>query len=120
MSTTYSPIGVFIASFLVSATAGVAAFLRSGKTATPISLTTAGLNSGLLGLAISLIWYRQFQDNVHFLVGIDIITGLMGAAGLDFVLTILTKGGININLGAGDKNGEKVMEPKIVTEEKKP
>lgn len=95
-----SPAGVFIASLGASATAGIAAYLRSGKPITKLALVTAGLNSGLLGLAIALLWYKKFQDNIHFLVGICVVTGLTGAAGLDFVLSAIQKGGLSINIGS--------------------
>lgn len=119
MNSQYSPISVFIFSFLVSGTAGIAAFLRSGNVVKVISLVTAGLNSGLLGLAISLLWYQKFADNVHFLLGICVITGLMGAAGLDFIITIITKGLIS-NLAKGESlnlDKDKDKTPKV--EEKK-
>lgn len=103
MDGTVSPIGVFIAAFAASATSGIAAYLRSNKSITILALITAGLNSGLLGLAIALLWFQKFQDNIYFLVGICVITGLTGAAGLDFILTAVQKGGLHINF-AGDKD----------------
>jgi hypothetical protein len=111
MSLSYSPAGVFISAFAASTLAGVAAFLRSDKPINWKSITTAGLNSGLLGLAISLLWYKKFQGDIYFLVGICVLTGLTGAAGLDFVLTAFQRGGFHINFdnsssggGHGDSN----------------
>ena len=103
MSQSASPLGVFAAAFAVSMTAGIAAYLRSTKPITFLAIITAGLNSGLLGLAIALLWYQKFQDNIYFLVGICVVTGLSGAAGLDFILTAIQKGGLHIKFD-DDKN----------------
>lgn len=103
---TVSPMGVFAAAFAASATAGIAAYLRSNKIVTKLALFTAALNSGFLGLAIALIWFDKFKESPHFLVGICVITGLTGAAGLDFILTAIQKGGFQIKIGSGkDKDG---------------
>jgi len=109
-----SPLGVFFAAFAASSTAGIAAFLRSGKSVTKLALITAGLNSGLLGLAIALLWFQKFQDNIYFLVGICVITGLTGAAGLDFILSAIQNGGFSVNIGGGkDKDGNNKMDFEI-------
>lgn len=99
MENIFSPVGVFAAASLSSGTAGIAAYLRSGKPVSWLAIITAGLNSGLLGLAISLLWYRQFADNIYSLLGICVVTGLTGAAGLDLLLTIIAKGGLTVNIG---------------------
>jgi CHASE2 domain-containing sensor protein len=91
-----SALWVFIAAFAASATAGIAAYLRSNKPITILAIITAALNSGLLGLAIALLWFKKFQDNIYFLVGVCVVTGLTGAAGLDFILTAIQKGGLHI------------------------
>jgi hypothetical protein len=67
-----NPIYVFVSAFGVSSFAGLAALLRGGKQVTIIAVLSAVLNSGLLGLAIALVWYNKFQDNVYFLIGIQI------------------------------------------------
>jgi hypothetical protein len=94
---TSSSIFIFFFAFIASGTAGTAAYLRSGKPVTRLALITAGLNSGLLGLSICLIYLNKFRDNVHFLLGICVLSGLTGAAGLDFILTSIQNGGISIN-----------------------
>lgn len=101
-----SPIIVFAAAFVASSLSGIAAYLRSGKEIKPVALITAGLNSGLLGLSISLIYYQKFTKNITFLLGICVIIGLTGAAGLDFILNAIQKGGISINFGS-DKDDDK-------------
>jgi hypothetical protein len=99
MNDHYSAISIFVLAFVVSAAAGIAALLRKSNEVKRISLITAGLNSGLLGLAISLLWYQKFQDNLYSLIGICVLSGLTGAAGLDFVLNMIQKGGFSIKLG---------------------
>jgi hypothetical protein len=117
---TTSPIGVFLFSSAAAGTAGIAAYLRGGKPVTILSIVTAGLNSGLLGLAISLLWYQKFQDNIYSLVGICVVAGLTGAAGLDFLLTAIQKGGFSINIGGGkDDKGNSKMDFGL-TQEGKP
>ncbi len=87
---------VFMTSFGVSALAGFAAMLRTGSKLTIYNGLSAFLNSGLLGLSISLLWYLKFQDNLYFLVGVCVIAGLGGMATFDFILkAILERIGIN-------------------------
>ena len=96
---TISPFGVFAAALAASATAGIAAYLRSNKPVTKLALITAALNSGLLGLAISLLLIDKMKGTPFFLIGVCVITGLSGAAGLDLVLTAIQKGGFQIKFG---------------------
>lgn len=101
-----SAIGVFAVAFIASALAGIAAYLRTNKPITVLAIITASLNSGLLGLAIALLWFQKFQENIYFLVGICVVTGLTGAAGLDFILTAIQKGGLSIKFdGTKDDKG---------------
>jgi len=88
----YSAIAIFVAAFFVSGLSGIASLLRSGKEVKKITIITASLNSGLLGLAISLLWYQKFQENIYELMGICVMSGLGGAASLDFILNFLQKG----------------------------
>jgi hypothetical protein len=99
-------VGVFISAFCVAGLAGLAALLRSGKPLTWISVLTALLNSGLLGLGISLLWYTKFREDVHFLVGICLMAGLGGMNTVDWILAALKRGGFSVKIG---KNGEAVM-----------
>jgi hypothetical protein len=73
-----NPFGVFASAFLVSAFAGLAALLRSDSKINVKSIFSALLNSGCLGLAISLCWYSKFSDNIFSLVGICLLAGLGG------------------------------------------
>jgi hypothetical protein len=91
-----SPLSVFIASFCLSAMAGVASLLRAGKPLTLLSTVSAVLNSGLCGLAISTLWYRKYEDDVYFLIGISILAGLGGTAAVEFVLDTFKTRGITL------------------------
>lgn len=92
-----NPINVFLSAFGVSSFAGLAALLRAGKQITPISVISAILNGGLLGLAIALLWYVRFQDNVYFLIGICVLAGLGGVTMVDFLIeAVKSSGGISI------------------------
>jgi len=99
MNSQYNALYIFVTAFFVSGLSGIASFLRSGNEIKKIAIITASLNSGLLGLAISLLWYNKFQENIYSLMGICIISGLTGAAGLDLVLSAIQKGGFSVNFG---------------------
>lgn len=94
-----NPLGVFVCAFGISALAGLAAMLRSKTELNLTNIATSGLNSGFLGLGISLIWYQQFQDNIYFLIGACVLAGLGGVTTIDFVLAIIRKGGFSITVG---------------------
>lgn len=99
MADIISPVGVFVASFCLSGFAGIAALLRSGKPLTVLSVSSSLLNSGLLGLAMAMVWYVRFQENIYFLVGVCVLAGLGGMTSVDLVLTLVRKGGFNVTLG---------------------
>ena len=88
-----NPIWVFISSFLVSSLSGLAALLRTTETFTAKKLLSSILNSGLLGLGISLIWYLHFKDNVYMLIGVCLMAGLGGMTVVDFILIMMKNGG---------------------------
>jgi hypothetical protein len=91
-----NPIYVFLSAFGVSSFAGLAALLRAGKQVTGLAVFSAILNSGMLGLAIALVWYTKFQDNIYFLIGICVLAGLGGATMVDFVVAAIKSGGVSI------------------------
>lgn len=97
------PLGVFASAFGVAAFAGLASLLRSGSKVTVLSVLSAFLNSGLVGLGISLLWYHKFQDNVYFLIGVCVLAGLGGATTVDAILNAVKSGGFSIKIG---KNGD--------------
>lgn len=82
-----SPIRTFVAAFGLSSFAGVAAHLREGKPSTILSMFVAGANSGCLGLALAMLWFEKFQDNIYFLIAVCILAGLAGRPMVDAVAT---------------------------------
>jgi uncharacterized membrane-anchored protein len=96
-------IWVFLSSFLVAAAAGFASLLRTAVKLTWISVFSALLNSGLVGLSISLLWYHKFHDNLYFLVGLCIIAGLGGATTVDFLLKAFMAGGLSVKFSRNDE-----------------
>ncbi len=101
-----SPLGVFCSAFAVSSLAGLAALLRSANPLTTVTIVSSILNSGLMGLGISLLWYTKFQENIYFLIGICVLAGLGGMTTVDFVLSAIRKGGFSVKLGNDGKSVE--------------
>jgi uncharacterized membrane-anchored protein len=96
MNEKLNPIYVFVSAFGVSSFAGLAALLRAGKQVNSVAILSAVLNSGMLGLAIALVWYNKFQDNIYFLIGICVLAGLGGATLVDFMVAAFKSGGLSI------------------------
>lgn len=94
---TMSPIYVFLFASLASGCAGVAAYMKNNPEVKWAAMFTAFMNSGLLGLAMSLVWYKNFQDNIYSLIGLCVLIGLLGAAGQEFVMSLILKSGLTIN-----------------------
>jgi hypothetical protein len=92
---------MFAAAFLVSGLAGLAALLRSGAPLGVLRVVSAFLNSGLLGLGLSMAWAEYFHETPHVLVGVCVLIGLGGTPTLEFILELIRKGGFSIRLGGG-------------------
>ncbi len=101
---TPNPLWVFVTSFCVAAFAGVASLMRSGISLTWVRIISAALNSGLVGLAVSLMWYAKMKDDVFFLVGVAAVAGLGGMTTVDFVVAALKRGGLNVSFGTEKKD----------------
>lgn len=83
-------------SALVSALSGVAALMRTEPAWTYGKLWMVVMNSGLLGLGLSLVWWESFSTNPNVLVGICILIGLGGQPMLEVILSLLQKGALRI------------------------
>ncbi len=92
-------LAVFIGAGVLSGLAGLASLLRSNVELTWKRLISAFLNSGILGLGISLLWYAKFQDNVYFLVGLCVVAGLGGMTTVDLVIAAARRGILGTKLG---------------------
>lgn len=101
-----NPIYVFLSAFGVSSFAGLAALLRAGKPVNGVTIFSAMLNSGLMGLALGLLWYNKFQDNIYFLIGVCVLAGLGGATMIDFILQAFKAGGLSINVNRPGIGGD--------------
>lgn len=102
------PLIVFLMSFVISALAGVAALLRSSQELTVRTVLSVILNTGILGLGISLLLFTYFKDNAYFLVGLCVFAGLGGLTFVGFILQVVKQGGVNITVsptaGKDDKD----------------
>ena len=98
-----APTQIFLYSSVFAALAGIAAMLRSEKKLTVVGIISSLMNSGLLGLGISLLWYNKFSENLYFLVGVCVMAGLGGMTTVDLALKIFQKNALKI---AGEKANE--------------
>jgi hypothetical protein len=91
---------VLISAFGVSAFSGLSAHLRFARTLRPVTVIGGTLNSGCLGLIISLIWYQNYQqaENVFGLIGICAAAGLCGSKVTDVLVSILSGAGIDVTI----------------------
>lgn len=91
-------LSVFASAFGVAAFAGLATLLRFGKKLSKLSIVSSMLNAGFLGLAISLIWYQNFQKaaNIHGLIGICLLAGMGGSTLTDILISLLSGAGIKV------------------------
>lgn len=91
-------LSVFVSAFGVSSFAGLATLLRFSKKLSKLAVVSAMLNAGFLGLAISLIWYQNFQKaaNIHGLIGICVLAGMGGSTITDLLISLLSGAGIKI------------------------
>lgn len=86
---------LFCSMFIISGVSGVAAHLRTNSDDKPHSLLsylTAGLNSGLLGLGIGLLFFVKFAEDLYFLVGICVVSGLGGMPMVEFAIETIKTG----------------------------
>lgn len=91
-------LSVFAAAFGVSAFAGLATLLRFSRKLSKLAVVSSMLNSGFLGLAISLIWYQNYREaaNVHGLIGICVLAGMGGSTITDVLISLLAGAGIKV------------------------
>jgi uncharacterized YccA/Bax inhibitor family protein len=91
-------LSVFASAFGVSAFAGLATLLRFSRKLSKLAVVSSMLNAGFLGLAISLIWYQNYQKaaNVHGLIGICVLAGMGGSTLTDILISLLSGAGIKV------------------------
>lgn len=91
-------LSVFASAFGVSAFAGLATVLRFGKKLSKVTIASAMLNAGFLGLAIALIWYQNYRqaENVQGLIGICVLAGMGGSTLTDLLISMLAGAGVKV------------------------
>jgi hypothetical protein len=100
---------VLLSAFGVSAFSGLSAHLRFAKQLRPFSVMGGALNSGCLGLVISLIWYDNYASsgNVFGLIGICAAAGMCGSKITDVLVSVLSGAGIDVTIThKGDHTGD--------------
>jgi len=91
-------LSVFLSAFGAASFAGLATLLRFGKKISKLSVLSAMLNSGFLGLSIALLWYQNYRkaENIYGLVGICVLAGMGGSTLTDILVSILSGTGIRV------------------------
>lgn len=89
-------ISICILSALVSGLSGIAALLRTESNFTLGRTLVVLLNSALLGLGLSLVWWGSFSENPNVLVGLCVLIGLGGQPVLEMILGALRNGALSI------------------------
>lgn len=97
-----SPIIVFIFASIFSILGGIAYICRTKEVIKLRDIVSSSLNTGLCGLALSMIWYYKFEGQIYVLMGLCILVSLMGSVGVDWVLAKLKSGSFSINFNKND------------------
>jgi hypothetical protein len=94
------PLAVFFSAFGVSAFAGLATLLRFARKLSKLSIISAMLNAGFMGLAISLLWYQNYRkaENISGLIGICVVAGMGGGTLTDILISLLSGAGIRVTI----------------------
>ena len=96
----FHSLAVFASAFGVSAFAGLATLLRFARKFSHVSVISAMLNAGFLGLAIALMWYQNYRkaENVYGLLGICVLAGMGGSTLTDLLISLLAGAGIRVTI----------------------
>lgn len=96
----FHALSVFCSAFGVAAFAGLATLLRFARKLSKLSVISAMLNAGFLGLAIALLWYQNYRkaENVYGLIGICVLAGMGGSTLTDIAISILSGTGIHVTI----------------------
>lgn len=96
----FHALSVFCSAFGVAAFAGLATLLRFARKLSKLTVVSAMLNAGFLGLAIALIWYQNYRkaENVYGLIGVCVLAGMGGSTFTDIVISLLSGAGIRVTI----------------------
>jgi len=100
MDEQFHALSVFASAFGAASFAGLATLLRFARKLSKLSIVSAMLNSGVLGLAIALIWYQNYREaqNVYGLIGICVMAGMGGSTLTDLLISLLSGAGIKVTI----------------------
>jgi hypothetical protein len=109
----FHAISVFASAFGAASFAGLATLLRFAKKVSKLTVVSAMLNAGFLGLAIALLWYQNYRqaENVYGLIGICVLAGMGGSTLTDLAITLLSGAGLHVTIvhdrdRDGDRRGD--------------
>lgn len=93
-------LAIFCSAFGVSAFAGLATLLRFARKLSKLTVVSAMLNAGFLGLAISLLWYQNYRkaENIYGLIGVCVLAGMGGSTLTDILISLLSGAGIRVTI----------------------
>jgi hypothetical protein len=93
-------LSVFCSAFGVAAFAGLATLLRFARKLSKLTVVSAMLNAGFLGLAISLLWYQNYRkaENIYGLIGVCVLAGMGGSTLTDLAICLLSGAGIHVTI----------------------
>ncbi len=97
MQLTLTQVWTFVAAFGIAALAGLAALLRSKQEIRWRNFLAAILYSGIIGLIISMLVHKYFEQNIPLLLAISGLSGIGGATTLDLV-RVLLRGKLDIRV----------------------
>ncbi len=91
-------LSVFASAFGAASCAGLATLLRFARKISKLTVISAMLNAGFLGLAIALIWYQNYRqaENVYGLIGVCVLAGMGGSTLTDLAISLLSGAGIKV------------------------
>lgn len=100
MDEQFHALSVFASAFGAASFAGLATLLRFARKLSKLSIVSAMMNSGVLGLAIALIWYQNYREaqNVYGLIGICVMAGMGGSTLTDLLISLLSGAGIKVTI----------------------
>ena len=77
--------------FIGASFAGLASHLREGGVINARMVTSATLNSGLLGLIVFLMAYSRLRDDMPFLAGFSLLAGVGSSSLMSFAIQIIKR-----------------------------
>jgi len=109
MQLTLTQVWTFVAAFGIAALAGLAALLRSKQEIRWRNFLSAILYSGIVGLIVSMIAHKYFEQNIPLLLAISGLSGIGGATTLDLVRMLL-RGKLDIRVIPRSEDNDEIRD----------